>query len=58
MPGWLVLTAQDPDPTPPPEPEIMQTLKKACKLTGRKQQQILEFIGVITAKNPPVGKWI
>ncbi|GAB3412969.1 hypothetical protein GCM10027361_24180 [Erwinia aphidicola] len=58
MPGWLVLTAQDLEPTPPPEPEIMQTLNEVCKLSGRKQQQILEFIEVITAKKPLVGKWI
>ncbi|MCE0829033.1 hypothetical protein LVQ78_23950 [Buttiauxella sp. A2-C2_NF] len=57
MPGCLVLTAQEPLPTLPPEPEIMQTLKKVTKLSGRKQQQILEFIEVITAKKPPVGKW-
>jgi len=57
MPGCLVLTAQEPLPVPPPEPEIMQTLKKVCKLSGRKQQQILEFIGVISAKRPPAGKW-
>jgi toxic protein SymE len=53
MPGCLVLTAQEPLPAPSPEPEIMQTLKKVCKLSGRKQQQILEFIEVITAKRPP-----
>lgn len=58
MPGCLVLTAQEPLPPPPPEPEIMQTLRKVCKLSGRKQQQILEFIEVITAKRPPAGKWI
>ncbi|WJY16918.1 SymE family type I addiction module toxin [Pectobacteriaceae bacterium CE90] len=58
MPGCLVLTAEEPLPPPPPEPEIMQTLRKVCKLSGRKQQQILEFIEVITAKKPPVGKWI
>ncbi|UNK61066.1 SymE family type I addiction module toxin [Buttiauxella ferragutiae] len=57
MPGCLVLTAQEPLPAPPPEPEIMQMLKKVCKLSGRKQQQILDFIAVITAKKPPVGKW-
>ncbi|CNL05932.1 SymE family type I addiction module toxin [Yersinia aldovae] len=58
MPGCLVLTAQESLPVPPPEPEIMQTLKKVTKLSGRKQRQILEFIEVITAKRPPVGKWI
>jgi len=43
---------------PPPEPEIMQTLREVTKLSGRKQQQILEFIEVITAKRLPAGKWI
>lgn len=44
MPGCLVLTAQE---LPPPEPEIMQTLEKACKLSARKQLQVVEFITVI-----------
>ncbi|WP_166665270.1 SymE family type I addiction module toxin [Scandinavium goeteborgense] len=56
MPGCLVRTAQDPEPTPPPEPEIMQTRKKVCKLSGCKQQ-ILEFIEVITAKTRSVERW-
>ncbi|GAB2932771.1 hypothetical protein GCM10011328_34990 [Hafnia psychrotolerans] len=43
--------------TPPPEPVIMQALKKVCKLSGRKQQKILEFIEVITAKRPPAENW-
>ncbi|MES4611347.1 MAG: SymE family type I addiction module toxin [Ewingella sp.] len=58
MPGCLVLTAEEPLPPPPPKPEIMQTLRKVTKLSGRKQQQILEFIEVITAKRLPAGKWI
>ena len=33
---------------PPPEPEIMQTLRKVCKLSARKQRQIAEFIEVVT----------
>ncbi|GDX06956.1 endoribonuclease SymE [Buttiauxella sp. A111] len=57
MPGCLVLTAEDPLPPPPAEPEIMQTLRQVCKLSGRKQKQILEFIGVITAKNTAARKW-
>ncbi|MCT4700305.1 SymE family type I addiction module toxin [Enterobacteriaceae bacterium H20N1] len=57
MPGCLVLTAQEPLPPPPPEPEIMQTLKKVCKLSGRKQRQILEFIEMVTAKKATTGKW-
>ena len=55
MPGCLVLTTEE---TLPPEPEIMHTLRKIPKLSARKQQQILEFIEVITAKKPPVGKWV
>jgi toxic protein SymE len=58
MPGCLVLTPEESLPPSPPEPEIMQTLHKVCKLSGRKQQQILEFIEVITAKKLPVRKWI
>ncbi|SUW62490.1 Uncharacterised protein [Buttiauxella agrestis] len=33
----------------------MQTLK-VCKLSGRKQQ-FPEFIAMISAIRPPVGKW-
>jgi toxic protein SymE len=58
MPGCLVLTAEEPLPAAPPEPEIMQTLRKVCKLSGRKQRQVTDFIEVITAKKPPSGKWI
>lgn len=48
MPGCLVLTAQEPLPVPPPEPEIMQTLRKVCKLSARKQRQVTELIEVIS----------
>jgi toxic protein SymE len=44
MPGCLVLTAEEPLPPSPPEPEIMQTLRKVCKLPSRKQRQITDFI--------------
>jgi toxic protein SymE len=47
MPGCLILTAQEPLPVPPPEPEIMQTLRRVCKLSARKQRQVTEFIQVI-----------
>lgn len=43
MPGCLVLTAQE------PEPELMQALKKVCKLSARKQRQVTELIQVVTA---------
>lgn len=46
--GCLVLTVQQPLPTPPPEPEIMQTLRKVCKLSARKQRQVTELIEVIS----------
>jgi len=46
MPGCLILTARE--PTAPPEPEIMQTLKKVCKLSARKQRQVTELIEVIS----------
>lgn len=45
MPDCLVLTAHEP---PPPEPELMQALKKVCKLSARKQHQVTELIEVIS----------
>lgn len=42
MPGCLVLTAQE------PEPELMQALKKVCKLSACKQRQVTELIEVIS----------
>ncbi|WP_445235139.1 SymE family type I addiction module toxin [Erwinia wuhanensis] len=48
LPGCLILTAQEPQPEPPAEPEVVTTLRKACKkLSARKQRQIEEFIQVI-----------
>ncbi|MDT0177870.1 SymE family type I addiction module toxin [Enterobacter sp. BRE11] len=47
MPGCLVLTAQEPLTAPPPEPEIMQTLRRVCKVSARKQKQVTELIEVI-----------
>lgn len=44
MNGCLVLTAE----VPPPEPEIMQALRKVCKLSARKQRQVTEMIEVIS----------
>jgi len=46
--GCLILTVQQPLPTPPPEPEIMQTLRKVCKFSARKQQQVTELIEEIS----------
>jgi toxic protein SymE len=42
MPGCMVLTAQE------PEPELMQALRKACKLSARKQRQVTDLIEVIS----------
>jgi len=46
MSGCLILTARE--PAAPPEPEIMQTLRKVCKLSARKQRQVTELIEVIS----------
>jgi len=45
MPGCLILTARE--PAAPPEPEIMQTLRKVCKLSARKQRQVTELIETV-----------
>lgn len=47
MPGCIVLTAKLPEPE---EPELLQSLRRVCKLSARKQQQVQEFIDVISAK--------
>lgn len=44
MEGCIVLTVK------PPEPPLMQSLQQVCKLSARKQRQVQEFIGVISAK--------
>lgn len=44
MKGCIVLTAQQ------QETELMQSLRQACKLSARKQKQVLEFIKVIAGK--------
>lgn len=53
MPGCLILTARE--PTSPPEPEIMQTLRKVCKLSARKQRQVTELIEVISRSKDRAG---
>ena len=45
MPGCIVLTAKLPE-----EPALLQSLRRVCKLSARKQQQVQEFIDVISAK--------
>ncbi|WPG21426.1 endoribonuclease SymE [Kosakonia cowanii] len=47
MDGCIVLTARQPAPQ---ESELMQSLRRACKLSARKQKQVQEFIGVISGK--------
>jgi toxic protein SymE len=48
MQDCLIITRQEPQPEPPAEPDVVTTLRKACKkLSARKQQQIEEFIHVI-----------
>lgn len=51
MDGCIVLTAQSPAPE---ESELMQSLRKVCKLSARKQKQVQEFIGVIAGKTRKV----
>jgi len=48
LPECLILTVQKPLLIPLPEPEIMQTLRKVCKLSARKQRQVIELIEVIS----------
>jgi len=43
--GCLVLAARE--PAAPQGPEFMQTLRKVCKLSVRKQHQVTEMIEVI-----------
>ena len=47
MPGCIVLTAKLPEPE---EPALLQSLRRVCKLSARKQQQVQEFVDVISAK--------
>ena len=47
MPGCIVLTTKLPEPE---EPALLQSLRRVCKLSARKQQQMQEFIEVISAK--------
>lgn len=52
MPGCIVLTAKLPEPE---EPVLLQSLRRVCKLSARKQQQVQEFIDVISAKTRRQG---
>mgnify|MGYP001028504035 FL=1 len=47
MNGCIVLTAKQPEPE---EPALLQSLRRVCKLSARKQRQVQEFIDVISAK--------
>lgn len=46
MAGCLVITAR-PAAQEPEEPELMKALRKAGKLSARKQKQVQEFISVV-----------
>ncbi|MDM2935576.1 endoribonuclease SymE [Citrobacter sp. Cu233] len=48
MDGCIVLTAKPPEPE---EPALLQSLRRVCKLSARKQQQVQEFIEVISGKS-------
>ncbi|HCJ7723848.1 TPA: endoribonuclease SymE [Citrobacter freundii] len=52
MPGCIVLTAKLPEPE---EPALLQSLRRVCKLSARKQQRVQEFIDVISAKTRRQG---
>ena len=55
IPGCLILTAQEPRPEPA-EPEVVTTLRRACKkLSARKQRQVAEFIQIITGPQKRQG---
>ncbi|NUU64733.1 type I addiction module toxin, SymE family [Enterobacteriaceae bacterium BIT-l23] len=45
LPGCLIVLAQE---ATPPEPEIMQALRKVCKLSTRKQRQVTDLIEAIS----------
>ncbi|WP_105699904.1 endoribonuclease SymE [Cronobacter dublinensis] len=47
MPGCIVITARAPEPEEPP---LMKSLRRVCRLSARKQQQVQEFIDVVASK--------
>lgn len=47
MPGCLIVTAREPEPQESP---LMQSLRKVCKFSARKQKQVQDFIEVISGK--------
>ncbi len=50
LPGCLILAAQELQSKPPAEPEVMSTLKRACKkLSDRKQRESAAFIELVAA---------
>lgn len=50
MKGCMILTAREPEPE---ETEMEKLVRQVSKLSVRKQRQVAEFVGVISAK---VGK--
>jgi len=48
MQDCLIITRQEPQPEPPAEPEVVTTLKRACKkLSACKQREIAAFIELV-----------
>jgi len=48
MQDCLVITRQEPQPELPAEPEVVATLKRACKkLSDRKQREIAAYIELV-----------
>jgi len=48
MPDCLIITRQEPQPELPAEPEVVTTLKRACKkLSARKQREIAAYIELV-----------
>lgn len=62
MQDCLIITRQEPQPELPAEPDVVTTLKRACKkLSGSKQREIAAFIELVATpqKRPrkiPEGK--
>lgn len=47
MKGCMILTAREPEPE---ETEMEKLVREVSKLSARKQKQVAEFVGVISAK--------
>lgn len=49
MEGCIVLTAREPKPE---EPALLTSLRKVLKLSATKQQQVLDYVTMMTTKKP------